>query len=54
MGEHAPGRLRLENRHTGEVLELVRRRGKDGVFLELRGTLPTHQVRTGSARVGPC
>lgn len=34
--------LRLENRHTGEVLE-IRRQTRDGdVFLELRGTLPPH------------
>lgn len=35
--------LRLENRHTGEVLE-VRRRNQNGApVFELRGTLPAHQ-----------
>ena len=32
--------LRLENRHTGEVLELVRRRVNGERVLELRGSLP--------------
>lgn len=36
--------LRLENRHTGEVLELRRRSENGAVTLELRGTLPPHQV----------
>ncbi len=35
--------LRLENRHTGEVLELRRRLRNGEVTLELRGTLPPHQ-----------
>lgn len=35
--------LRLENRHTGEVLELRRRRENGEVILELRGTLPPHR-----------
>jgi quercetin dioxygenase-like cupin family protein len=33
----------LENRHTGEVLELLRRRHAGETFIELRGTLPPHQ-----------
>jgi quercetin dioxygenase-like cupin family protein len=36
----APGWLRLENRHTGEVLEMRRRRESGEVALDLRGTLP--------------
>lgn len=36
----APAPLRLENRHTGEVLELLRVRGPDGLALRLRGSLP--------------
>lgn len=35
--------LRLENRHTGEVLELRRRRRGGEPYLELRGTLPPHR-----------
>lgn len=35
--------LRLENRHTGEILELRRRKQHGEVILELRGTLPAHQ-----------
>lgn len=35
--------LRLENRHTGETLELRRRSRNGEVTLELRGTLPPHQ-----------
>jgi len=43
VSRHSTPSLRLENRHTGEVLEL-RRRHQDGeVTLELRGTLPPHQ-----------
>lgn len=43
MSQHAPTYLRLENRHTGEVLELRRRCRNGEIFLELRGTLPAHQ-----------
>lgn len=32
--------LRLQNRHTGEVLELWRERSGDRMLLRLRGTLP--------------
>lgn len=39
----SPSGLRLENRHTGEVLELWRRRRGDEPYLELRGTLPPHR-----------
>ncbi len=35
--------LRLENKHTGEVLELRRRNQNGEIFLELRGTLPAHR-----------
>jgi mannose-6-phosphate isomerase-like protein (cupin superfamily) len=35
--------LRLENRHTGEVLELRRRRQNEELTLELRGSLPPHR-----------
>ncbi len=43
MSQQPAAPLRLENRHTGEVLDLVRRgRGADA-FLELRGTLPPHR-----------
>ena len=35
--------LRLENRHTGEVLLLCRRRLDGDVGLELRGSLPPHR-----------
>lgn len=35
--------LRLENRHTGEVLELRRERLKGELVLKLRGTLPAHR-----------
>lgn len=34
--------LRLENRHTGEVLELRRQRQHGELIIELRGTLPAH------------
>jgi mannose-6-phosphate isomerase-like protein (cupin superfamily) len=37
------GRLRLENRHTGEVLEIRRGRRNGELVLELRGTLPPHR-----------
>ena len=43
MSQHPPASLRLENRHTGEVLELVRRRRGGEVILELRGTLPPYR-----------
>jgi len=36
--------LRLQNRHTGEVLELRRRNQNGDLFLELRGTLPAHSA----------
>lgn len=43
MTTSPPPALRLENRHTGEVLEL-RRQPLDGqVILEIRGTLPPHR-----------
>jgi hypothetical protein len=35
--------LRLENRHTGEVLELRRQNQNGELVLELRGALPAHQ-----------
>jgi len=35
--------LRLENRHTGEVLELRREKRNGEVVLGLRGTLPPHR-----------
>ena len=37
------GHLRLENRHTGEVLELRRRNQNGEPILELRGSLSAHQ-----------
>lgn len=43
MSQSPPGCLRLENRHTGEVLEMRRRRADGGLFLELRGTLPPRE-----------
>jgi len=43
MSQPAPTYLRLENRHTGEVLELLRRRYSREILIELRGTLPAHQ-----------
>ena len=43
MSQKAPTHLRLENRHTGEVLELRRRRHNGETILELRGTLPAHR-----------
>ncbi|MCM2269794.1 MAG: cupin domain-containing protein [Thermoanaerobaculia bacterium] len=44
MSSAPPARpLRLENRHTGEVLELHRRRADGEVWLEIRGTLPPHR-----------
>ncbi len=44
MADSDPRPLRLENVHTGEVLELVRRRRGDEVVLELRGSLPARQA----------
>ena len=38
-----PPPLRLENRHTGEVLELRRQKRNGEVVLELRGILPAHR-----------
>ena len=43
MSPQSPGYLKLENRHTGEVLELRRRRDQGVLVLELRGTLPPHR-----------
>ncbi|MFN8177466.1 MAG: cupin domain-containing protein [bacterium] len=43
MSRPSPTRLRLENRHTGEVLELLRRRRDGQAVIELRGTLPPHR-----------
>lgn len=44
MTKSAPPSLRLENRHTGEVLKLRRRRLDGEPVLELRGTLPAHRA----------
>jgi hypothetical protein len=35
--------LRLENRHTGEVLEIRRERRNGELVFGLRGTLPAHR-----------
>jgi mannose-6-phosphate isomerase-like protein (cupin superfamily) len=43
MSQKPPTHLRLENQHTGEVLELRRRRHNGETILELRGTLPPHR-----------
>lgn len=43
MTSSPPSALRLENRHTGEVLELRRQRLGGMVVLEIRGTLPPHR-----------
>ena len=43
MSITSAGPLRLENRHTGEVLELRRTRHAGEQVLELRGTLPPHR-----------
>lgn len=43
MSEPSATCLRLVNRHTGEVLELVRRRHDGETLLDLRGTLPPRQ-----------
>lgn len=40
---HSPAVLRLENRHTGEVLEIERRRRNGESSFVLRGTLPAHR-----------
>ena len=39
----SPAALRLENRHTGEVLEIRRLRREGELVFELRGTLPAHR-----------
>ena len=36
--------LRLENRHTGEILELRRQRRQGELIIELRGTLPARSA----------
>ena len=38
-----PAALRLENRHTGEVLEIRRLKRNGEVVFGLRGTLPAHR-----------
>jgi uncharacterized cupin superfamily protein len=38
-----PSWLRLENRHSGEVLELRRRRDGAETVIDLRGSLPPHR-----------
>src|SRR5258706_15842297 len=43
MNHPSPAPLRLENRHTGEVLELRRQNRNGELVLELRGTLPAHR-----------
>jgi mannose-6-phosphate isomerase-like protein (cupin superfamily) len=43
MGRRAPAHLRLENRHTGEVLVLGREDRDGRVVLTLHGTLPPHR-----------
>lgn len=43
MHTTTPTCLRLENRHTGEVLELVRKFDGGERVIELRGTLPPHE-----------
>lgn len=40
MTQPRPAPLRLVNRHTGEVLDLLRIQRPDGLILDLRGTLP--------------
>jgi mannose-6-phosphate isomerase-like protein (cupin superfamily) len=40
----SPTPLRLENRHTGEVLELRRQQRNGELVLALRGTLPAHRA----------
>ncbi len=42
MSPQSPTYLRLENKHTGEVLEIRRHRLGADAFIELRGTLPAH------------
>lgn len=39
-----PGALRLEHRHTGEVLELRRYREQGVTLLEIRGSLPARSM----------
>lgn len=43
MHTTTPTCLRLENRHTGEVIELVRKCDGGENVIELRGTLPPHE-----------
>lgn len=43
MSQPSSAWLRLENRHTGEILELRRRRVNGALMLDLRGSLPAHQ-----------
>ena len=39
----SPTPLRLVNKHTGEVLELLRKCDRGQMILQLHGTLPPHQ-----------
>lgn len=43
MSPTLPPALRLENRHTGEILEIRREKRNGEVVFELRGTLPPHR-----------
>ena len=43
MNQQPAGSLRLVNRHTGEILEITKRRDQSESILELRGTLPPHR-----------
>jgi len=43
MEAEASASLRLENRHTGEVLTMRRRYGDGKIVLQLRGSLPPHR-----------
>lgn len=43
MTEESSAYLRLENRHTGEVLELRRRSQNGQMILDIAGTLPAHR-----------
>lgn len=40
---HSSSWLRLENRHTGEILELRRRQDGADAIIDLRGSLPPHR-----------
>jgi mannose-6-phosphate isomerase-like protein (cupin superfamily) len=42
--QSSPAYLRLHNRHSGEVLELLRRHINGAPILELRGSLPPHRL----------